>query len=79
MNPPPNLDKPSEMQVYEAVERLMDGRTTLIIAHRLSTVKQASRIVVLNHGRIVQEGTHGELLHTCNGVYSELYQRELAV
>ena len=67
------------MQVYEALERLMGGRTTLIIAHRLSTVKQADRIVVLDHGRIVQEGTHGELLHTLLGVYSGMYQRELLV
>jgi ATP-binding cassette subfamily B protein len=74
-----NLDKPSEMQVFEALERLMIGRTTFIIAHRFSTVVQANRIVVVDHGRIVQEGTHVELLRSGNAGYSRLYQRHLSV
>jgi ATP-binding cassette, subfamily B, bacterial MsbA len=57
-----SLDSEAERQVQEALEHLMENRTTLVIAHRLSTVRRADRIVVLAHGRIVEEGTHSELL-----------------
>ena len=56
----------------DALERLMDGRTSIVIAHRLSTVERADRIVVLDRGRIVEQGTHTALLER-NGLYHRLY------
>ncbi len=70
-----SLDNESERLVEAALERLLVGRTTLIIAHRLSTVRRADRLVVLNLGRIVEEGTHAELLAR-GGLYTRLYQRQ---
>ncbi|MDP9274399.1 MAG: ABC transporter ATP-binding protein, partial [Chloroflexota bacterium] len=58
-----------------ALDRLMRGRTTIVIAHRLSTVERADRILVLDRGRIVEEGTHTELL-TRGGLYHRLYTRK---
>ena len=70
-----NLDTESERLIEDALERLLVGRTTLIIAHRLSTVRRANRIVVLDHGRTVEEGSHDQLLSRA-GLYARLYQRQ---
>ena len=66
------LDTESEKIVQAALERLMQGRTSVVIAHRLSTVRDADKIVVIDHGRIVEEGTHAELLAR-GGLYAHLY------
>ena len=65
------LDAESEFLVQRALEAAMENRTTLVIAHRLSTVKQADRIIVLEHGRIIETGTHADLI-TKGGLYSRL-------
>ena len=61
--------------VYNELRRLMAGRTSLIIAHRLSTVRDADRILVMQRGRIVEDGSHEHLLRQ-NGLYAQLYQRQ---
>jgi subfamily B ATP-binding cassette protein MsbA len=68
-----SLDSESEVQVQQALERLMQNRTTFIIAHRLSTVRNADRILVMDEGGIVQDGTHNSLIHQ-EGLYQHLYQ-----
>jgi subfamily B ATP-binding cassette protein MsbA len=70
-----NLDTESERLIEDALGKLLVGRTTLIIAHRLSTVRRADRLVVMDRGRIVEEGTHAELLEL-GGLYARLYQRQ---
>jgi ABC-type multidrug transport system fused ATPase/permease subunit len=72
-----NLDSLSESLVYDALERLTKDRTTIIIAHRMSTVVKAEMVVVLVHGQIVQQGTHEELLKAADSLYSRLYSRAI--
>ena len=71
------LDSESERQVQDALERLMAGRTTLVIAHRLSTIEHADRIVVLEHGCIVENGSHEELIKK-DGLYANLHRIQFA-
>jgi subfamily B ATP-binding cassette protein MsbA len=70
-----SLDASSEALVQEALDQLMRGRTTLVIAHRLSTILGADRILVMEGGRIVESGTHSELL-AARGLYAALYERQ---
>ena len=67
-----SLDTESERLVQEALERLMQGRTTFVVAHRLSTIQRADRILVLDKGRVVEQGTHAQLLER-KGLYHYLY------
>jgi subfamily B ATP-binding cassette protein MsbA len=70
-----NLDSESERLIEDALSKLLVGRTTLIIAHRLSTVQRADRLVAMERGRIVEQGSHAELLEA-GGVYARLYRRQ---
>jgi ATP-binding cassette subfamily C protein CydCD len=72
-----HLDAVSEMMVRDALERLARDRTTLVIAHRLSTVRDADAILVFDQGRVVEVGTHTELI-TRGGLYAHLVARQLA-
>lgn len=67
-----SLDSESEKLVQDALETLMEGRTSFIIAHRLSTIRNADKIIVVDKGRVVEQGTHTELVHSENGLYKKL-------
>ena len=71
------LDNKSEAIVQQAIENLMADRTVFIIAHRLSTVRNADKIVVVNYGKIAEIGTHEELIDRPNGIYASLYHTQL--
>ena len=72
------LDTESEKLVQEALDRLMQGRTAFVIAHRLRTVQNADKIIVLQEGKMVEQGTHEELLAIDNGLYKHLYNVQFA-
>ena len=72
-----SLDSESEREVQQALDRLIDGRTTLVIAHRLSTVRNADRIIAMEDGRIMEIGSHAELL-AADGLYRRLYEMQFA-
>lgn len=71
-----SLDSVSEALIQDALERLMDGRTTIIVAHRLSTLRAVDRILVFDKGQIVEQGSHSELLARAGGHYRQLYETQ---
>jgi len=71
------LDSENESAVQAALAIALQGRTSIVVAHRLSTIRQANQILVIDDGRIVQRGTHDELLAS-GGVYADLYHRQFA-
>ena len=70
-----HLDSESEALIQDALKRVMAGRTSIVIAHRLSTILAADQILMMNRGRIVERGTHNELL-ALNGLYAGLYDTQ---
>ena len=72
------LDRENERALQRALEELSEGRTTLLIAHRLSTVRRADRILVLEQGKIRQEGTHEELMRREGGIYRRIYNIQMS-
>ena len=72
-----NIDTRTERKVQDAFARLMQGRTCFIVAHRLSTIKSADTILVMNAGKIVEQGTHDNLLKK-GGFYAKLYEAQFA-
>ena len=72
-----SVDTETEREIQEALERLIAGRTVFAIAHRLSTLRRASRLFVIEDGRLVESGTHRELLDRPDGVYRRLYELQL--
>jgi ABC-type multidrug transport system fused ATPase/permease subunit len=73
------LDSESERLVKDALDKLMKGRTTFIIAHRLSTIRQADTILVINKGKIVEQGSHEALMNLQNGLYANLLKLQYEV
>jgi ABC-type multidrug transport system fused ATPase/permease subunit len=73
--PTSSIDSRTENVILDALDELMVGRTSFMIAHRLSTVRDADLIIVLNHGRVVQQGTHDELL-AVDGLYRQLHEAQ---
>jgi ATP-binding cassette subfamily B protein len=71
-----SLDSESEVLIQQAMERLMTGRTTLVIAHRLSTVRALDRLLVFDRGKVVEEGRHEALVRKENGIYRRLFERQ---
>jgi len=74
-----SLDSESEKMVQDALDKLMKGRTTVVIAHRLATIRNSDKIIVLEHGSIVEEGTHTQLLANNDGLYKTLTELQFAI
>ena len=72
-----NVDTETEIRIQHALEKVMEGRTSIIIAHRLSTIEHCDRIIVMRKGRIVEQGSHLELLNK-GGYYSKLHRLQYA-
>ena len=72
-----SLDSESEALIQEAIERLLCGRTAIVIAHRLSTVRALDRILVFDRGRVVEQGDHTHLLEQPDGIYRRLFERQV--
>jgi ATP-binding cassette subfamily B protein len=74
-----SVDTETERKIQEAMDRLVAGRTVFAIAHRLSTLRKANRLLVIQDGKLVEHGTHAELLANPNGIYTKLHrlQQEL--
>ena len=73
-----SVDTRTELQIQQAMQNLMQGRTNFVIAHRLSTIRKADKILVMNEGRIVETGTHASLMKE-DGFYAEIYNSQFAV
>jgi len=73
--PTSSIDSKTEAIILEALDRLMVGRTTFMIAHRLSTIHKADRLLVMDHGRLIEQGTHEDLLQQ-RGLYKQLYDMQ---
>src|SRR4051812_47151733 len=72
-----SVDSETEKQIQQALDRLVEGRTTFAIAHRLSTLTAADKLVVLEKGKVVEQGVHSELINIPNGIYAKLHQTQL--
>jgi ATP-binding cassette subfamily B protein len=73
-----NIDTRTEIYIQKAFARLMEGRTSFVVAHRLSTIKESDIILVMNNGKIIEQGNHEELLEK-GGFYAQLYNSQFAV
>lgn len=71
-----SIDTVTEVKIQEALQRLMKGRTSFVIAHRLNTIQSADQIIMLEHGKIIEKGTHQSLINQ-GGHYADLFQSQL--